>query len=61
MDEHLSAGKLAAVVRDLVLSVHVEDVGEGVVENQVVSGCVVLAWSVRLELFMTFVYASESC
>ena len=49
MDEHLSAGKLAAVVRDLVLSVHVEDVGEGVVEDQVVSGCVVLTWSVRLE------------
>ena len=46
VDEHLSAGKLAPVVRNLVLSVHVKDVGDGVVEHEVVSGNVVLTWSV---------------
>ena len=46
VDEHLSAGKLAPIVRNLVLSVHVKDVGDGVVEHEVVSGNVVLTWSV---------------
>ena len=42
VDEHLSAGKLAPIVRYFVLSVHVKDMGDGVVEDQVVSGNVVL-------------------
>ena len=54
VDEHLPAGELAAVVRDLVFPVHVEDVGEGVVEDQVVPGCVVLTWNIWLALHNNF-------
>ena len=46
VDEHLPAGELAAVVRDLVLPVHVEHVGQGVVEDQVAPGFVVLTCNV---------------